>query len=319
MVIANRATRQPTSDTQWIGNLFGILRTLAHPRRLTNNERMLHRPWSIVLFTWGHILAPFVSWFFTMYYLRIPISHADAVFYGMKWFTVFRWFALMPLAGLAIYQMKPWSFPIFTGALGLQLYTNYVAWARHPRAFSIALFLVYFVIDGAIVGYLLRPSVRRIFFEKSMRWWESRPRYQVRMPLEIMGLANDLPVASVLTGDFSVGGLFVPFQPALADSAYLSPEVSREVRLRLRFGRSTRALQGQIVHQGKGNSPGLGISFHRITRADHLWLLFVAAYLSVRRVPKRVIARRNWREFWNWVGTWFGRPSEKTFPTREIR
>ncbi len=144
------------------------------------------------------------------------------------------WF-LFPLSGVLLLGVKIYSYVAF---IAIQLYSFYFhlnyepfSWpylAKTPSASSYILL----GINMIIVGYLLLPRSREIFFDKSLRWWERGSRYTINEPCfakydgkEVHGKVCDLsfggalleldepiPKGKVINLDFDILGKEVSLQ-----------------------------------------------------------------------------------------------------------
>ncbi len=84
---------------------------------------------------------------------------------------------LPPLAGVFIFICKRWSYWCYVGCLFLIFLANiYGFWTSMNWVNFFTLFAV-LVLDILAVAYFVVPSVRKVYFDPRLRWWETAPRY----------------------------------------------------------------------------------------------------------------------------------------------
>ena len=120
------------------------------------------------------------------------ISHLPVFTYTrLHWVATSRaglaeFYLLYPLAGLCIYLMKSWSYPAYILVSVWTLALNVLVW-RHNYNSSVGVLLsstAFIVLSWA---YYLHPKVRRVFFDHSIKWWETSPRYLANLMATING------------------------------------------------------------------------------------------------------------------------------------
>jgi hypothetical protein len=96
---------------------------------------------------------------------------------------IYRNYLLMPMAGVAIYAMKRWSYPVFFGSWVWCIAGNYLAVRQTLAMQGEAAFLpagreaASIVLNLILIGYFFLPRVRAAYFKPNIRWWEHQPRY----------------------------------------------------------------------------------------------------------------------------------------------
>ncbi|HAR41836.1 MAG TPA: hypothetical protein DCS07_04280 [Bdellovibrionales bacterium] len=167
---------------------------------------MRNRPWPLVLLAFMQFMTPVVNILLNSWTLRVKPDVILSWWLQRPALELFESFALMPLAGIAIYLMKRWSYLVFFVALFWNLLSNlkYIDYALNNVPLMISAF--YALLNIVLVAYFLLPAVRRTYFDRSIRWWESQPRFEVATPMTL----RKGPV--VLDGsilNLSQGGAFV--------------------------------------------------------------------------------------------------------------
>jgi Tfp pilus assembly protein PilZ len=114
------------------------------------------------------------------------------------------------VAGIAIYAVKKWSYPVFF--VSILWITIEIIYYFVPHFKPLTLFFVVILpmlINFLYGSYILLPEVRATYFDPRLRWWETKPRYIYSTRVEI----NEL--TGVMT-NISEGGLFL-FTPHAFD------------------------------------------------------------------------------------------------------
>ncbi len=222
---------------------------------LGDNMSMKTRPWPIVILALCHILAPLPNIMLSAHlqgvglwqYLQTFPSPAELVLY----------MAFFPVAGVAIFCTKKWSFPVFLSAMAWGFFITYRSWAMVPDQFPIALLFGAFAVNLAAVGYFLIPEVKRVYFDSTVRWWEQLPRYYVVFGAELFPLTGNTSVKCTIL-DISEGGAFV----RVASKSNFTEKVRIQFEA---FGMDIE-LVGRIAHCGVGEKQGYGIQFEDMGR-----------------------------------------------------
>jgi hypothetical protein len=122
---------------------------------------------------------------------------------------IFDFWLVFPLAGLMLLRLRKWTYFGFLALIGY-LFFSIMTYERYtwPYNSSSPLFYHYGVVFFAIAifTYFLIPEVREPFFNRKLRWWETKPRYQALIPgtLSVRNLTFETQIL-----DISVTGAFV--------------------------------------------------------------------------------------------------------------
>lgn len=212
---------------------------------------MKRRPWPIILLAVFHLFAPIGNFFFNAQYVPIDtwtyfLAHFESANLGSS--LIF--FLVPPLAGLAIYVCKKWSFWVYVLLMIFILFFSLYNWKSRPEIDSIIPLVTLFVVNIALVGYFLIPAVRAIYFDPRLRWWETKPRYKVdyKATLSFDGQSEAGEIANL-----SEGGLFVKVKN--------SPSDNQKVTIQFVDGNKTYKAEGSAIHHEKLKTMGVGIRF----------------------------------------------------------
>lgn len=167
---------------------------------------MRTRPWPLVLLALAQILSPVFTVLFNAWVLDVHPRHVLGWIFLRSPLEIFESLLLMPIAGIAIYRMKRGSYAIFFAALTWALVSNFKQWSYASHAISLPAIVGMYVAQLALAGYFLMPSVRRTYFDPRVRWWESKPRYELKAPA-VLEVGSEKGEGELL--NVSEGGAFL--------------------------------------------------------------------------------------------------------------
>jgi hypothetical protein len=130
---------------------------------------------------------------------------------------VFDFWIVFPIAGLMLWKLRKWTYFAFLGVMAYLIFSIFTyekyTW---PYNSDSPLFYHYFIIAITLltIAYFLVPDVRAPFFNRKLRWWETKPRYKIMIPAKVTG--NKITFQSEIM-NISQTGAF------LQDSNHLSP------------------------------------------------------------------------------------------------
>lgn len=167
---------------------------------------MTQRPWPIVLIALFHIIAPI--WNFISSAQLIDLSLIDYLNLQLKHGVIYTliWFLLPFLAGVALLTFRLWSYYAFLVFMVLVAGFTLRQRLLYPHRVSLALFIAYELINVAIILYFLTPTVRRIYLDKRIRWWQQSPRFLINLRAQVK-VKNQEWAAEIL--NISQGGVFI--------------------------------------------------------------------------------------------------------------
>jgi len=167
---------------------------------------MRTRPWPLVFLALAQVLTPVFTVLFNAWALGVHPRHVLTWIFQRSSIEVFETIALMPIAGIAIFRMKRGSYLIFFIAITWSLVSNLKQWNYASGAISIPVILGIYVTQLCLALYFLIPSVRQTYFDPRVRWWESKPRYELNAP-SVLQVRDDKGDALLM--NVSEGGAFV--------------------------------------------------------------------------------------------------------------
>lgn len=260
---------------------------------------MRHRPWPIVVLACFYFLGPFFNTLSGAFVMKMSyVEYLSALFKYSGWIDLISVLALYPLAGFAIYSMKPWSYPVYLGVMVLTVWGNYQDYRHFSGIFTLPVFVATAVLNIGLVGYFLIPAVRVAYFNRRLRWWEAKPRYEVslRASLEHMDLneSTGAPIKCTLV-NISEGGAFIKSSKRIA--------LDREYRINFSLLEQEFCLRTRIAHRLWKGTRGYGLVFlhdkdsrKRLVRLNRALALLGTGARNASWTP-----REAWLSFKSWL------------------
>ncbi|HLD99962.1 MAG TPA: PilZ domain-containing protein [Bdellovibrionota bacterium] len=212
---------------------------------------MKARPWPIIVLTILYLLGPVFSILVASYLMHMsPIKYLFLWLPRASYWSALSTFCLYPIAGVAIYLMKPWSYALFITITALTTYQDYAAWRAHPAVMGFPVLFGLTLINVAIVAYFALPSVRTPFFNRRLRWWESKPRYRMEIPAV---LESDRGQTKCSLMNLSLGGGFIKSAKTLDTTA--------KSKLRFAIFNQTILVEARPVYRRARGTRGYGLEF----------------------------------------------------------
>ena len=157
------------------------------------------------------------------------------------------------IAGVATFSVKKWSyivlllFVLWTVISGsMELYKYYGQLNVIQVLFVFVTPLIFSVV---VALYFMIPTVKTTYFNKRIRWWEAKPRYQTDIDAEIR--ADNSDIAGKIT-NLSVGGVFLELDKAL--------NIDELFRIKFQYEDFKIDVNAKVVFK-KGNENAYGIKF----------------------------------------------------------
>ena len=209
-------------------------------------------------------------------------------------------FLLYPIAGFAIYSVKNWSYPVYLAVMASTFYFNFQDWRHYPGVFTLPIFLGTLFLNIALVSYFLLPAVRTTYFNRRLRWWESKPRYEVHIPAILEAPSQDGKAhgkhLKCTVSNLSEGGAFVNCRKNL--------EVGTVVQLHFSIFDRPVTADAKICHRRWQGVRGYGLEFQH-SPDSRVQLQRIAKGLRLIGIQTRA-AEGNWGEsLTRWAATLF--------------
>lgn len=211
---------------------------------------MKRKPWPIIVLSLLHILAPVGNIIFNSYRAGRSFSQTwEFWFYSFPKPLFIAYIVLPPIAGIFIFICKRWSYWCYVGCLFLIFLANaYGFWTSMNWMNFLTLFAV-LVVDILAVAYFVVPSVRKVYFDPRLRWWETAPRYLFNQ----QGVMYSMPG---LIRNVSEGGAMFETNTAYAEG--------QEVELKWNYEGEEYSVPGKVVYKKT-----MGTGFCCGVRFDH--------------------------------------------------
>ena len=260
---------------------------------------MRYKPWPIIILSAVLFLMPFVNTILNALYLGVDLRTYLAYYFSVREpHQIFAFFFMLPIAGIAVFMVKRWSYPVFLAAIVWVLADNVWSW-RVGLEIQRAIWVYFVIIVGnvAVASYYLLPTVRRVYFDRTLRWWESKPRFLVSLPGTLV--CGDTEMQMTLR-DFSLGGAFVitgsATDAAATDAAPI--RTGEEVEFRLSVSNFSISVPARVVYESNDVRSGYGLQFLPDSAAGRKIHRFVRALrilgLEPARDPSSIGNFREW-------------------------
>ncbi|OFZ52948.1 MAG: hypothetical protein A2428_10555 [Bdellovibrionales bacterium RIFOXYC1_FULL_54_43] len=254
---------------------------------------MKARPWPIIVLTILYLLGPVFSILVASYLMHMsPLKYFSLWLPRASYWSTLSTFCLYPIAGIAIYLMKPWSYALFIAITALTTYQDYTAWRAHPAVMGFPVLFGLTLINVAIVAYFALPSVRTPFFNRRLRWWESKPRYKMEIPA---ALESALGQTKCTLMNLSLGGAFVKSAKTL--------DINAKTNLRFAVFNQTILVEARPVHRRSRGTRGYGLEFVHTPESKQAIGRIVQglALAGVKQIEQQTI----WASFKDWITALF--------------
>ncbi|HEY8270342.1 MAG TPA: PilZ domain-containing protein [Pseudobdellovibrionaceae bacterium] len=236
---------------------------------------MKRKPWPIILLALLHVFAPLGNLLMNSYRSGRSIELTwNFWHYTLPKSLFFTYVFLPPLAGVLIYICRRWSYWCYVGCLSLIFLGNvYGFWTSVNWINFVTLFMV-LLVDVLVVAYFVVPSVRQVYFDPRMRWWETAPRYDFEVPAAMNGQASVIK-------NISEGGALVE-----APSSYSE---GQGVELTWSYKGESFSLSGKVVYRKPVNSLyGFGVRFDSTSQVQKTMKPLIALLHKEKRMIRNL-------------------------------
>lgn len=258
---------------------------------------MQRRPWPLVFLALLQILGPIGSIAISAYVNKVGFFEmAGAIWkYSRPWDLV-EFYALPIAQGTLIFYAKRFGYYAVLVLAAFSIYLNIQEWRVASDVISVPVLLGVTGTNVALIAYLLLPSVRAVFMNPRLRWWETPPRYVVSMKAQVSKEDGHAKPATI--GDLSVGGAGITVESELfqqGDSLLLTFEHD-----------STTILMRALAVYGRADPNGghrYGLEWQRGAAEDERRTMRLLDELEEKRTPVMRVPPK-WKED---LAAWWGR------------
>lgn len=262
---------------------------------------MLRRPWFIVILAVLHIFTPLVNILIQSSIFGVTPIEFVKNFRDVGILEIYRIYFLLPVAGIAIFAMKRWSYPVFFGSWIWCMVGNYqslmesisspgkatpypVGW----QAFSMALNLV-------LIAYFVLPRVRAAYFLPNIRWWEHRPRYLLK-GIAVTARSDNHVYTGELENISSTGT-----KVKLAPSSFAALTSGEWVQLTFELFSEKYRVNGQIVRAEPNGAFGIQLLHSAKSRSEFKLLLKQLKSAHANKKSETVSLSDDFQDFLKWL------------------
>lgn len=218
---------------------------------------MKHRPLIFILIAVAHLIEPLIK--ISYFKVTTPFSFATIISNISQIHTpreIFEFWFLFPIGGLALLGVKKWSYPVF---VGVQVYSiwSHLSYEQYTWPYvsevPFASSLILLFMNVLVMIYFALPDVRKPFFDRSIRWWETRTRYDLSLPITFcLTSSSNLIDGEIL--NISQTGVFIKH-----NGVY---DVDTTVRMNISYKEYSITLDGVIKsHHATNGNRGIGVKF----------------------------------------------------------
>lgn len=214
---------------------------------------MKQRPWPIIILAVCHVIAPVGNILFNAFLTKIPLSvYFRALMLSENRATLLV-FTVVPILGaFLIYLCKKWSYIAYVALMIIPVTYSVIEYSKNSTmAMGIGLAL-FFVINFLVVGYFMKPAVRRLYFDPRMRWWETKPRYKADFQCQV-DYQNKQHWVEIK--NISEGGAFLE-----TNSDFNEGDV---LKIYFKDAAGVLALDGEVVYRRNAQPIGYGFKFDK--------------------------------------------------------
>lgn len=216
------------------------------------------------------------------------------------------------ISGWLIYACKKWSYWVYMCLMAVPFIYSYMSWSETQNSLPLSTLIGFYALNSAVVIYFLLPSVRRVYFDAKLRWWETKPRFgtSYQAPLTIGEDNFEGQIRNI-----SEGGIFWESK----DTIPLNTELTIEfVGSYEKF-----KLKGQALYRRDIDPAGYGIKFNLDPVNEDRILLLIARLkdegaVLVSRVPGPEDSFTAWlRSLIRSRSAWVPQPVSRPLSTKE--
>lgn len=168
---------------------------------------MYRRPWPIVVLATIQFLTPLGSLVFSALANKVSLSvMTKYVLQTSSFFEHIVFFVFPVLQAILILNARRLGYFVL---LAINLYlivANFMDWGalKDPNAIQMGLILVVNLIMIVFLAYLGLPRVRKVYFDSSIRWWETPLRYLMEVECRVIQTERKIDTFRIV--DIALGG-----------------------------------------------------------------------------------------------------------------
>lgn len=209
---------------------------------------MKRRPWPLIVLAVIHLMAPIGNILVNSLLMDVsPWIYFQALLLPENWYHAFVFFGIPIFSAALIYACKKWSYYAYIAVMAVPFIYSFMSWFEAPSAATGSALIVFYLINIAIVGYFMIPSVRVVYFDPKLRWWETKPRYSTDFQAKIF--AGDRTIVGQVK-NISEGGLFVEVSADVP--------MNESFRIQFHMGQQDYIFNCKAVYNRRATPTGFG-------------------------------------------------------------
>lgn len=167
---------------------------------------------------------------------------------------ILEFWLIFPLAGILILRLRKWTYFSFMAVL-MYIVFKIFSYEKYTWPYnSDSPFLYNYVIALTAVAvflYFLSPTVRETFFDRRVRWWETKARYNVLIPCWIQSGGDEIQTDIL---NISHSGAFVAERDGI--------KIGDTFQFKFNYDGQEVLVHGKAVHKHKAQGrDGYGVQF----------------------------------------------------------
>jgi len=257
---------------------------------------MHRRPWPIVFLSLLQLFTPIGTIFFSSIANRVTFIQQLKIVWAHAPMTDRIIIFIVPIIlAWLIYFTKKIGLYLVAATVIYTLTKNLIEWRGFADGYSFLMLLLVSLCNLALVAYLLVPSVREIFFNPSIRWWEREPRYILNTEgaIDLNGQTQPCYLQ-----DVSVSGASFQCLPGLIHQG-------DDVKLTFKHGKHEISFLAKIMYERNINVDSTKFGLRRIETSrlsgEYLLILSLISDLKKENCPITQADADTKKSFMSWA------------------
>ena len=218
---------------------------------------MRRKPWPLVLLALFHVFAPLGNLYFNSFRMGVtPLALWNHWIYVLPAYHLLINVILPVIGGLLIFICRRWSYWLYIFVICIIFAVSMgdlLLQGSEISPWSLALRTLTFIGNVGLVSYVVVPSIRNVYLDPRLRWWEAAPRYMY---------VTDISVDTIpgMTINISKGGLFLTCQKELNEGELIT--------LDWQSYNLAMTVVGKVVYKSlRPSSAGYGVQFQHTSQS----------------------------------------------------
>ena len=206
--------------------------------------------------------------------------------YSRPW-DLIEFYALPFTQGIFIFYARRFGYFFVLALAAFSIYLNIQEWRIASDVISVPILLGVTATNIGLIAYLLLPSVRVVFMNPRLRWWETPPRYSVALKAQVSKEDGHAKPATIT--DLSIGGAGILVESELY-------KTGDTILVTFEHDSTTILMRALAVYgRGDGTSFRYGLEWQRGSAEDEKRTVKLLDELEESRAPL-IRETPKWRE-----------------------